>query len=134
MAAFSDYLSNRILNLVLGATSFTPPATIYAAAMTANPTDAGGGTEVTGGGYARIALTNNTSVFPTTTTQLKNLASSAQFPEATANWGTVTSIAYYDASSAGNLLFWYTIPSQIINSGDTLRIPAGTAGLNVTLD
>ena len=134
MAAFTDYFANKILNLFLGSAAYSPPATYYLAAFTAAPTDSGGGTEVSGGAYARVALTNNTTVFPTTTTQEKNLGSSASFPEATSNWGTVNAVGLYDASSSGNLIMWAAITPQIINLGATLKVPAGSAGLRVLLD
>ena len=48
----SDYLENEILDHVLGGADYSRPATVYIALYTAAPTDAGGGTEVTGGSYA----------------------------------------------------------------------------------
>lgn len=134
MAGFSTYFANRIQNLYFGNTAGAPPANYYLAAMTAPPTDAGGGTEVSGGAYARVALANNTSVFPTTSDGEKNLGSIVAFPDATAGWGTVNAIALYDASTAGNLIGWCTITPQIINTGDSLKVPAGTAGLRIILD
>jgi hypothetical protein len=134
MAGFSNYFANKIMNLAFGGAAYTFPATYYLAAMTAAPTDDGGGTEVSGGGYARVALASNTTVFPTTTTQEKNLGSTASFPEATSNWGSIVAIAIYDASSGGNLAGWTTITPQVINLGATLKVPAGTAGLKLTLD
>jgi len=52
MAGKSDYLENKVLDHVLRNTSYTPPATVYLGLFTANPTDAGGGTEVSGNAYA----------------------------------------------------------------------------------
>lgn len=132
--AFSNYLENAVLNNVLGQAAMPTIGMVYIAAYTATPTDAGGGTEVSAGGYARVALTNNTTNFPTTTTSEKNLGATASFPEATVNWGTVTAIGILDASSGGNLLMWCAITPQIINANDVLRIPLGTAGLRVTLE
>ena len=56
MAGFSDYGENFALDAVFG--SGTIP-TLYLALYTAAPTDAGGGTEVSGGSYARKSITNN---------------------------------------------------------------------------
>ena len=53
--SFSDYLENALLDHVLGTTSYSQP-TIYVALYTTAPTDAGGGTEVSGGSYARVAV------------------------------------------------------------------------------
>jgi hypothetical protein len=133
--AFSDYLENKVLNLLMGSAAYSVPATLYIAALTAVPTDAGGGTEVSGGGYARISVTNDTGTFPTSVAAEKNLGTSKAFPEATTNWGTVQSIGIFNHPTAGDLLMWAAIsPGQLINTGDILRIPAGTAGLRVTLD
>lgn len=135
MAAFTDATENSLLNYMFGQTSYTPPATWYVGLFTAAPTDAGGGTEVSGGGYARVALSNNTTVFPVTTTAEKTLASSASFPEATANWGTIVAVGYFTASTGGVLAAWAPVsPSIQINQADIARIPAGSPGLNVTLD
>lgn len=138
MAAFSDYFENKILNLYFGAVAYATPAKYWIAAYTTAPNDTGTGTavEVSGGGYARIEIDNNTSVFGAAgSSSVRTLAAAVAFPEATADWGTITAIALLDAVSGGNLIGYATLtPSQIINSGDVLRIPAGTAGLQITLD
>lgn len=103
----SDYLENKILNLVFKNTAYTPPATVYAALMTAAPTDTGGGTEVTGGSYARQALTMGTPSLGVITNTLAVTFS-------TVPAGTITHIAIYDASSGGNLLYYNALSSSII--------------------
>lgn len=128
--AFADILLNHIFN---GAT-LTIPSTWYLALFTAAPTDAGGGTEVTGGGYVRLALTKNSSVFPTSTARQITLGSTGSFAEASANWGTIVAAAFFDASTGGNMRWWGMLDSsQIINTGDTFKVPAGSSGVRVTL-
>lgn len=108
-ASFSDYLEAKILDYVFGAQAFSAPATIYAALFTAAPTDAGGGTEVTGGSYARVAITNNSTNFPNSTgtsPTTKQNGTQITFPTATANWGTCVALGLFDNSSGGNLLAW----------------------------
>ena len=56
MAEMSNYLENALINATLRATTYTSPATVYVALFTTDPTDANSGTEVTGGGYARTAV------------------------------------------------------------------------------
>ena len=51
MAGFSDYLEDKVLDHVFGGTAYTAPSTLYVALYTVAPTDTGGGTEVSGGGY-----------------------------------------------------------------------------------
>lgn len=129
----SDYLEAKLLDHVLGATAYTPPATVYIALYTAAPTDAGGGTEVsTGGGslYARVAVTNNTTNWPNatgTTPTAKSNGTTFTFPTAGADWGTVTAFGIFDASSGGNLLYWATLNSnKLISNGDTASFSNGT--------
>ena len=49
----SDYLENKLIDHFLGTTSYTMPTPVYVALYTVTPSDAGGGTEATGGSYAR---------------------------------------------------------------------------------
>ena len=86
--------------------------------------------EVTGGSYARQAFTRNgtnwgssTAGAPSTIQSLVDLT----FPEATANWGTVTSWGYFTASSGGSVLFFAALDtSKAIDTGDTAKFVAGS--------
>lgn len=125
---FSDYFAGVALDYVFGLGGDGPPeATFYVALMTAAPTDAGGGTEVTGGSYARESVTVDGSEWTRTDDQVVN-DNDIEFPAPTANWGTVTHLAIYDASSSGNLLFWSALVTpRVINNGDAPpKFPAGT--------
>lgn len=132
MSSFSDYLENKLLDHVFGATDWSAPVTLYAGLLTAAPTDAGGGTEVTGGSYARAAVTNNTANFPNASAGAKTNGNAITFATATADWGTVVAVGIYDAATAGNLIAWATITSQSVPSGVTASIQAGA--LAITLD
>lgn len=131
-SSFADYLENKLLDHVFGATVYTAPATLYVALFTAAPTDAGGGTEVTGGSYARVAVTNNVANFPNAAAGAKSNGNPITFATATADWGTVVAAGIYDAAAAGNLIGWCTITSQSVPTGVTASIAAGS--LNITLD
>jgi hypothetical protein len=102
----SDYLENKLLDLVLGAVALSAPATLYVGLFTVSPSDAGGGTEATGGGYARVAVSNNLTNFPAAVAGVKNNATAFTFPTATLSWGVVLALGIFDAASAGNLLYW----------------------------
>lgn len=128
----SDYLENKILDLVVGGQAYTPPASLYFGLLTVAPTDAGGGTEVSGGSYARVAVTNNLTNFPAASSGVKQNASSITWPVATAAWGTAVAVGIYDAASGGNLLFWTTITNKVIDTNDTVSIPANN--LTITED
>jgi hypothetical protein len=127
MAEFSNYLENALINAVLRNTSYTSPTTVYVALFTSDPTDAGSGTEVSGGSYARTSITFGAPSNGVTTSN-----ADCTFPQATASWGTVSHIGLYDASTSGNLLFHTPLDtSKTIDSGDIFKIASGS--LTVTL-
>lgn len=102
----------------------------YLGFFTAAPSDAGGGTEVSGGSYARQAPT-----FAAPSGTPRSIATSADitFPTASADWGTITHFGIFDAVSAGNLLYWaaVTVTKTVLN-GDTAKVLSGA--LTVTED
>ena len=59
--SFSDYLEDKLLKHAFTNTTYTPAATMYVGLYTAAPTDAGGGTEVSGGSYARVSVSFSVS-------------------------------------------------------------------------
>ena len=125
----SNYLENALLNGTLNGTTYTAPAAIYVALYTSDPTDANTGTEVSGGSYARTAVT-----FATASGTSGSVASNADctFPQATGTWGTVGWIGLMDASSSGNLLYHTALDaSKTIATGDIFKIASGS--LTVTL-
>lgn len=136
MSAMSDYLENKIIDWLLRGQVYTPPATVYVALLTAAPADAGGGTEVSGGSYARVAVTaaltawNATQGGATASTGTDGTtenAATVTFPAPTANWGQVTHFGIYDAASAGNLLIHAALTTpKTINNGDAA--PSFAAG------
>lgn len=131
--SFSDFLENEILDHVFGAAAYTAPATLYIALFTAAPTDAGGGTEVSGGSYARVAVTNNATNFPAASGGAKANGTEITFVTATASWGTVVAFGIFDAASAGNLLAWADLTvTKTVNNGDTAKF--AVSDLDITLD
>jgi hypothetical protein len=137
--AFSDYVEDLVAKWMFKTTNMpSAPANVYLAAFTVVPTDAGGGTEVTGGSYARVAIATGSAFTETTPTTTIVNANDILFPVATANWGTVVGYALYDASSGGNQLMRFDKDSGnasisvAINTNDQLKVPAGS--LSVTID
>ncbi len=108
--------------------STTPLTNIWMALYTAAPSDTGGGTEVTGGSYARVNVAGSsfwTAVSGTSPTQIANTAA-INFPTATADWGTVTHMGLLTASSGGTLLRWAALTaSKVVQNGDTLSFAIG---------
>lgn len=117
----SNYLEDKILDHVLRNTAYTSPSAVYCALYTAAPSDAGGGTEVSGNDYARTAITFGAASGGA-------IANSApvEFPTPSGSWGTVTHFGVFDASTAGNLLYWGALTaSQVIASGNDVTFPIG---------
>jgi hypothetical protein len=128
MAELSDYLENKLLDHVLRNVSYTSPTTVYVGLFTADPTDAGTGTEVSGGSYARqiVSVTTATGGIVTSSADIT-------FPQATASWGTISHIGLLDALSSGNLLMHTALTtSRAIETGDVLKISTGS--LTASLD
>lgn len=125
--SFTDTFENQVLN-VLRATNITAPATVYVGLFTTATGETGGGTEVTGGSYARQAVT-----FGAPSGGAIANSADVTFPVATASWGTVTHIGIFDAVTAGNMLVWADLTaSKTVASGDQVKFPAGnlTVSLN----
>lgn len=130
----SDYLENVALNLAFGATAWpSRPTTLYFALFTAPPSDSGGGTEVSGGAYARKAVAATSTYFTVTGNQVVNaVGQPITWAQATAAWGTVTHIGVFSAASGGNLLLWGALSaSKTVESGDTVTIDPGAFSLTL---
>jgi len=127
MAEMSNYLENALINATLRNTSYTSPATVYMGLYTSDPTDANTGTEVSGGSYARVAVTMGAPSNGVSTN-----SAAIEFPQASGSWGTVGWIGILDASTSGNLLYHSPLDvSKTISSGDIFKIAIGS--LSVTL-
>ncbi len=106
---------------------------MYFALFTVAPTAGGGGTEVTGGSYARKGMAANSTNFAviSSTSPLVNSVAIA-FPLATVAWGTVVAWGIYDAATAGNLMFYDTLSSSsLIIAGQRASIAA--SGISITM-
>lgn len=127
--SFSNYLETELLDHVFTNSAYTAPSTLYLALHTANPDEDGSGTEVSTSGtaYAREAVTFSVSGNTATT------SAAVEYATATANFGTVTHVGVWDASTAGNLIAYAALTtSKTIETGDVFRVPAGD--LDITLD
>ena len=123
MAEMSDYLEVKLLNLTLNGTAFTAVNNPYISLHTADPTDAGTGTEVSGGSYARTAASFATA---SGTSGLVATDADVTFPTATGTWGVVGWIGLWDASTGGNMLYHTALDAtKTIDSGDIFKITTG---------
>jgi hypothetical protein len=120
----SDYLENKVLDHILGTTSYTMP-TAYLALYTVAPTDSTSGTEVSGGSYVRNAIAFNAA------------SSGAAVNSANVDFtgmptATVVAVAVCDALTDGNILVYGTLTSsRAVTAGDTLRIASGDLSISV---
>lgn len=129
MSAKSDYLENALLNYIFNAAAM-PTLTngLFLALFTTATDDAAGGTEVTGGSYARVNLARNTTNFPTASGTAGSISNGGliSFPQATAAWGTITHFAIHDAASGGNRLYHGALTSSVaIATSDIFNIAIG---------
>lgn len=127
MGSKANFLENAILDHILGGPDYTRPATVHIALYTVTPSDAGGGTEVSGGSYARAAVTNNATNWPAAVSGTKSNGTEIAFATASAGWGTIVAWAAMDAGTGGNFLYWGDVtPSKLVGTGDTPKFAPGT--------
>lgn len=127
--SFSNYLETELLDHVFANNAYTAPTTLYLALHTATPDEDGSGTEVSTSGtaYARQSVTFSVSGNTATT------SAAVEYSTATANFGTVSHVGIWDASTGGNLIAYAALTSsKTIETGDVFRVPAGD--LDITLD
>jgi hypothetical protein len=125
--SFSNTYETLVLQYTFTNASVTRPTAWYLGLFTSAPGEAGGGTEISGGSYVREAVT-----FSVTGDTATNTAA-IEWPVATADWGTITHIAVFDASTGGNQIAYAALTaSKVIATGDVIRVPAGD--LDITLD
>ena len=129
MAALSDHAEALLLDWLMTNGTATRPTAWYVGLFTAAPSDAGGGTEVSTGGYARQSVTFDAASSPGGTTSNSGAVS---FTASGADYGTVTHIGIFDASTSGNLLWHGALTaSKTVADGDTLEFSAGNIDLTL---
>lgn len=118
----TDYLEGKVADHVVRHVSYTSPTTVYLALFTSATDDTGAGTEVTGGSYARQAVTFSSSWLNSVTVSFTNMPSAS-----------VTHIALFDASTSGNMLLHNALGStKVVPSGGTLTFAVGDIAVVMT--
>jgi hypothetical protein len=121
----SNYLENKLIDHFLGTTTFTKPSAVYVALFTVAPDDTGGGTEVSGGSYAR-----QTATFTAASSGATSNDSNIDFVNMPA--ATTVAIGIFDNLTTGNLLLWGTLTAnKTTDAGDTLRIATGDLDISI---
>lgn len=119
----TTYTLNKVAEAVVGKTTFTAP-TVYVGLSTTTPVAAGtGATEPSGNGYARVSGTT----WATASGGATSNSAAISFAKATGSWGTVTYVVAYDASTAGNMLWFAPLgASKSIAADDTPSFATGS--------
>ncbi len=128
MSDMCNYLENKLVDHILRNTSFASPAEIYVALLTADPGEEGSTTyEVDGAGYVR-----QLAVFDAPADGLTQNTYDIEFPQAQADWGTITHVLLMDAETGGNPLFHKAInEAKTITNNDIFKIPIGNLTLQI---
>jgi len=136
MADLSDFLENTIINHILRNQAYTPATAIYVALFTADTgleADAGVSGEVSGGSYARQAVT-----LAAASGGASSNSGDIAFPTATGDWGEITHAAIVDHETNVtwgtnvHVLMWHALTApKTVNTGDTFKILEGD--LDVTI-
>jgi hypothetical protein len=128
MASMTSYLEKKLLDHMLGISSFTMPTTVYASLHTASPGQSGSLTnEVssTSSGYGRVAITAKMNATdPVSGISVSNAI--ILYGPATINWGTINYIAISDALSGGNMLMYGALTiAQTTPIGESVQFSVG---------
>jgi hypothetical protein len=124
----SDYLRNALVNHTLRGVVFTPPSSLYIALFNVTPTSAGGGTEVSGGAYARQGV-----AFTAASAGSSGNTLPINFPTPTADWGDIPGAALFDALTGGNMLYFGTLGTlRTVYTDDAIFFPAGYFSITET--
>jgi hypothetical protein len=121
----TNYLENKLIDHFLGTASYTMPTDVYVALFTVAPSDAGGGTEVTGGSYARQVAT-----FTAASSGATSNDTNVDFTGMPA--ATTVAIGIFDNITSGNMLLYGTLTTnKTTDAGDTLRIATGDLDISI---
>ncbi len=119
--SFSNYLEDALLNSTLRTTP------VYVGLFTSDPGEASGGTEVSGGSYARVAAT-----FAAPSGGACANDAVITVGPSTADWGLITHVVIFDSLSGGNRLYVGTATNKTLYGGDSYQFAIGQ--LVVALD
>lgn len=135
-SGFSDYFENKVVGYLFGNVAYSLPATYYVGLWTASLSDSSTGStagEPSGGAYARVAVTNNSSNFDAASGGATANTNLITFPMATASWGTVTYVGICDASTGGNLIAYADLGTSIsVAAYDTVIFKPGDLDITLT--
>lgn len=131
MGSFTNYFEKAILNAIGGNSAPIASTSMWMGLFTAAPSDASGGTEATGGSYAR----KSTGAWSTCTDSGGSIYNVATITYATASntWGSsLTHFAMLDDSATGNMLCWGTLTAaRTIATNDVAAFAVGSVTISL---
>ena len=131
MSAMSNWMAASVMNEYFRGVTVTPPAAVYLALYTTNPTDSDTGTELSGGGYARQQIVFSEPMVVAGKTQVQN-SLAVTFPVAASDWGSVAFWGIRSASSGGTLLAYGGFSqTKTIATGDQLHVAINAITINL---
>jgi len=135
-SGFSDYFEDKVIGYLFGNVSYSLPATYYLGLWTTTLSDTSTGStagEPSGGSYARVGVTNNSSNFDAASAGATANTNLVTFPMASASWGTVTYVGITDASTGGNMIAYAQLGTPIsVAQYDTVIFKPGDLDITLT--
>ena len=128
--SLSTALHNKLVDHILKTTPFTVPANIYVALYSGAPTEAGGGTELTGNGYARIV---HNSWDAAEAGASENTGAITFAAASGGDWSTAVAFGLFDAIAGGNFLGWGDLTvARTVLDGDNAEFAVGELDVSMT--
>ena len=130
MSDKSNYLKEGVINHLLRTNSLPKPPAVYVALFTVapDPDTGAGGTEVSGGGYARVQVGPSDAAWDDPVgTGVTGNTSEVVFVSPTADLGVATHFSLRDALTGGNQLYSGALDApRTLSTGVALKFPAGS--------
>lgn len=128
MTALSNWAESQVIKWLMTNASVNRPTSWFVALHTADPGETGTTGELSGNGYSRQSAT-----FTEDTNGLVDNDADITFgPNTTSNWGNVTHISVWDASTTGNCIAKGALSANVtINVNDSLKISAGALDISI---
>ena len=129
MGSLTNTYENTVLNYIFNHTgSITNSAVYLALGTNALTDDSTSFTEVSGGSYARKAIS-----FGSAASRAVTQDGTVTFDQATADWGTVRSWQIYTAATGGTAIAWGNLDTaKAVNSGNTPSVASGEVVVSIS--
>lgn len=134
MASVATYLANKILDHVFGKTPFVPDDDLELALFSVAPnSDGSGGTELSGGGYARFAFTNDGTTFAAASARQKLNDIELEFANDGSAGDWLPAVAWVIFDSSGNVYtFGRVTPAVTVRAFQNRAFSSGDLEHNLT--